>query len=50
MNDGVPDKHAGKIIEPLQPLIENGRLHIPLGGYILRRGRGPVIIERSEAE
>jgi hypothetical protein len=48
--DGVSDKNASKIIEALQPLIENGRLHIPRGGYIVRRGRGRVIIERPEAE
>ena len=48
--DGVSDKNAGKIIEALQPLIETGRLRIPRGGYIVRRGRGRVIIERPEAE
>jgi hypothetical protein len=47
---GAADKNAGTIIEALQPLIENGKLRIPRGGYILRRGRGRVIIERPEAD
>jgi hypothetical protein len=37
----------GTITEALQPLIENGKLRIPRGGYILRRGRGRI--ERPEA-
>lgn len=47
---GSADKNAGTITEALQPLIENGQLRIPRGGYILRRGRGRVIIERPEAD
>src|SRR5262245_50373941 len=43
------DKNGAKIVEALQPLIEDGRLRIPRGGYIVRRGRGRVIIERPEA-
>jgi hypothetical protein len=46
----VMDKNAGTITEALQPLIETGQLRIPRGGYILRRGRGRVIIERPEPE
>src|SRR5262245_54819804 len=46
----APDKNAVKIIEALQPLIENGRLRIQRGGYIVRRGRGRIIIETPEAE
>ena len=49
-SDTVSDKNANKIIEALQPRIESGKLHIPRGGYIVRRGRGRVIIERLEAE
>jgi len=47
---GAVDKNAGTITEALQPLIESGKLRIPRGGYILRRGRGRVIIERPEAD
>ena len=46
---GGSDKNAGKIVEALQVLIEDGRLRIPRGGYIVRRGRGRVIVERPEA-
>jgi hypothetical protein len=42
------DKNARTISEALQPLIEDGKLRIPRGGYILRRGRGRIIIERPE--
>lgn len=42
------DKNARTISEALQPLIEDGKLRIPRGGYLLRRGRGRVIIERPE--
>jgi hypothetical protein len=47
---GAADKNAGTITEALQPLIETGKLRIPRGGFIVRRGRGRVIIERPEAE
>src|SRR5215470_6922343 len=46
----APDKNALKIIEALQPLIESGRLRIQRGGYIVRRGRGRVIIETPDAD
>ena len=42
------DKNARAITEALQTLIEDGRLSIPRGGYIVRRGRGRVIVERPE--
>ncbi|HSD33975.1 MAG TPA: hypothetical protein VLE26_01040 [Alphaproteobacteria bacterium] len=42
------DKNARTIAEALQPLIKAGKLRIPRGGYLLRRGRGRVIIERPE--
>jgi len=46
----ISDKNATKIAEALQPLIDDGRLRIARGGYIVRRGRGRVIIERPEAD
>jgi hypothetical protein len=49
-NGATTDKNANTIVEALQPLIENGKLRIPRGGYTLRRGRGRVIIERPEAD
>lgn len=42
------DRNARAISQALQSLIENGRLAIPRGGYLVRRGRGRVIIERPE--
>ena len=40
------DRNADLIGQALQGLIDDGRLAIPRGGYILRRGRGRVIVER----
>jgi hypothetical protein len=42
------DRNARTITQALQPLIEEGRLSIPRGGYVVRRGRGRVIVERPE--
>ena len=42
------DKNAQAIEQALAPLIEEGRIRIPRGGYILRRGRGRIILERPE--
>ena len=44
----IVDKNARAISEALQPLIEDGKLAVPRGGYLIRRGRGRVIIERPE--
>jgi hypothetical protein len=46
--DNHLDRNARTIIEALHPLIENGELSIPRGGYVLRRGRGRIILERPE--
>ena len=45
---GQRDRNAQTITDALHPLIEAGDLRIPRGGYILRRGRGRVIVERPE--
>ena len=47
--DLVPDKNVGQILGALQPLIDKNKLRIPRGGYVVRRGRGRVIVERPEA-
>ena len=39
------DKNAQVISETLWPLIQKNQLRIPRGGYIVRRGRGRVIVE-----
>jgi hypothetical protein len=47
--DAGSDQNARTITEALQQFIKAGELRIPRGGYMLRRGRGRVIIERPEA-
>ena len=40
-----PDGNAALIVDTLWPLIQQGTLTIPRGGYLLRRGRGRIIVE-----
>ena len=42
------DKNANRIADALQPLIQSGKLRISRGGYLVRRGRGRVIVEKPE--
>ncbi len=44
------DKHAALIADTLIPLIEQNKLRIPRGGYLIRRGRGRVIVERPDLD
>ncbi|MCY4588756.1 MAG: hypothetical protein OXB98_22255 [Bryobacterales bacterium] len=44
------DKHADLITTALWPLIEEGKLTIPRGGYLVRRGRGRITVEPAEAK
>jgi len=44
------DKNAILIADTLIPLIEKNKLRIPRGGYLVRRGRGRVIVERPGSE
>ena len=44
------DKNAILIGEALAPLLKANKLKIPRGGYLVRRGRGRVIIERAVLE
>ena len=44
------DRNAAAIAEALMPLIEQGKLMIPRGGYLVRRGRGRVIAEPVKEE
>ncbi len=43
------DPNADKIIDMLWPLVEAGAVRIPRGGYLLRRGRGRIIVEPLKA-
>ena len=42
----VVDKNAELIAEFLIDQINKGKLQLPRGGYLVRRGRGRVIVER----
>ena len=39
------DANAALIVDTLWPLVQQGTLSIPRGGYLLRRGRGRIIVE-----
>ncbi len=39
------DRNAALIAEALWPLTQQGKLKIRPGGYLLRRGRGRIIVE-----
>ena len=41
----APDENAMLIVDTLWPLIQQDTLTIPRGGYLLRRGRGRIIVE-----
>ena len=44
------DNNAILIADTLLPLIEKNKLRIPRGGYLVRRGRGRVIVERPGSD
>ena len=37
------------VVDTLWPLVEQGSLAIPRGGYIIRRGRGRIIVEPARS-
>lgn len=41
------DRNAEVIADSLSKLANEGKLMIPCGGYVVRRGRGRVIVERN---
>ena len=43
------DENAALIVDTLWPLVEQGKLAIPRGGYLIRRGRGRIIVDRAGA-
>ena len=50
-NKPVPeDRNAAVMAGALMQLIEQGKLSIPRGGYLVRRGRGRVIVEPVKEE
>ena len=42
------DANAAAIADILWPLIKEGRLAIPRGGYLIKRGRGRIIVEAAK--
>ena len=50
-SQGAPGKkedgNAATIIDTLWPLVEQGALAILRGGYVLRRGRGRIVVEAA---
>ena len=43
-----PDGNAAMIVDTLWPMVEQGALSIPRGGYVIRRGRGRIIVEPAK--
>ncbi len=44
------DKHAKMIVDTLEPLVLGNKLKIPRGGYLVRRGRGRIVVSRPKPE
>ena len=42
------DANAATIVDTLWPLVQQGTLAIPRGGYLIRRGRGRIIVEAAQ--
>ena len=43
------DRNAEMIVGALWPLVQQGRLVIPRGGYLVGRGRGRIIVEPAKS-
>jgi hypothetical protein len=43
----LTDKNAQLIADALAPLIAQGKLRIPRGGYLVTRGRGRMIVAQA---
>ena len=42
------DGNAETIVDTPWPMVEQGTLAIPRGGYLIRRGRGRIIVEAAK--
>ena len=42
------EENATMIVDTLWPLVQQGKLAIPRGGFLLRRGRGRISVERAK--
>ncbi len=43
------DKNAEAIAELLTPAVLEKKIKLPRGGYVVRRGRGRVVVERAKS-
>ena len=43
-----PDGNAAMIVDTLWPMVQEGALAIPRSGYLIRRGRGRIIVEPAK--
>ena len=44
------DMNAALVRKTLEPMVMSNKLKIPRGGYIVRRGRGRIIVEPARSE
>ena len=44
------DRNAKLIVDVLGPLVLGNKLKIPRGGYLVRRGRGRIVVEQAGSE
>ena len=44
----APDVNAALVVDTLWPLVQQGTLSIPRGGYLLKRGRGRIVVEPAK--
>ena len=42
------DGNAAMIVDTIWPMVQDGTLAIPRGGYRIRRGRGRIIVELAK--
>ncbi len=45
--EAAVDKNTALIAETIEAVIKGKKLSIPRGGYLLKRGRGRVLVERA---
>ncbi len=46
--EAAVDKNTALIAETIEAVIKGKKLSIPRGGYLLKRGRGRVLVERAD--
>ncbi len=45
----LADENAEAIAELLNPPVLGKKIKLPRGGYVVRRGRGRVVVERAQS-